>query len=171
MPAAVADATAIDRHDPAGWVAADLPAPLPGPSAAAEPTAAGNDDRSTRPADRSPDPPADPGFAAGHPTRESVRLFFRQTERAADRGIVWTLGLQALSREWLSIPLDAVRTGVDGLQLLGCRTPHDVLALQAALMRSGVAQALARGDRIASLSAQILAQTLAPASDRTGDGG
>jgi hypothetical protein len=90
-------------------------------------------------------------------------MAFRQTERAVDRGIVWTLGLQALSREWLTLPLDAFRNGFDSLQLLGCRTPQDVVTVQSGLMWSGVEQVLARGDRIARISTQLAHEAGMPA--------
>ena len=112
-----------------------------------------------------------PFFAAGHPSRDKVQTLFRSLGDAADCGVVLTLGVQAISREWLSMPLDAAQRSFDNLQVLHCRSLSDLIILQTSLMRSNIEDALARGGRVARISMHMMdeaTRTMTPGLRRDG---
>lgn len=166
LPARAADPdlSTTDRDDAGQWVIADSAGPMLSTEAigafVSDAPAYADNDHSVRPEATMSERPngGEPFFAAGHPSRDRVRSFFRVVGNAADCGMVWTLGLQAISREWLSMPLDAAQRSFDGLQIVHCRSLSDLVILQTRLMRSNIEDALARGGRIARISMQVMAE-------------
>ena len=139
----------------------------------AEPPAYADNDQLVRPEakpERSDE--SEPFFAAGHPSRDKVQTLFRSLGDVADCGVVLTLGAQAISREWLSMPLDAAQRSFDShLQALRCRSLSDLIILQTSLMRSNIEDALARGRRVARISMHMMGEatrTMAPGLRRDG---
>lgn len=85
---------------------------------------------------------------------DGVRAFLRGAGGVAESGVVLTLGLQAVSHEWLRMPLDAVQQGLDGFGFAGCRSLSDLIVLQSRLTRLSLDEAFVRCGRIARLSVQ-----------------
>jgi hypothetical protein len=125
----------------------------------AEPPAYADNDQRIRPEAKFERPDeSEPFFAAGHPSRDKVQTLFRCLGDAADCGVILTLGVQAISREWLSMPLDAAQRSFNNLQALHCRSLSDLIILQTSLMRSNIEDALARGGRVARISLHMMGE-------------
>ena len=165
LPARTADSDLSSRDpDDAGQWVADPVGPMMSAEAlgtfVSEAPACADNDQPLRPETATSEPSEgdEPFLAAGHPSRVRARAFLRDIGDAADCGIVLTLGLQAISREWLSMPLDAVQKSFDSLQIMHCRSLSELVALQASLMRSNIEDALARGGRIARISMHVIGE-------------
>jgi hypothetical protein len=98
-------------------------------------------------------------FTAAPPRREAAQTVLRGFGPATNYGLALARGLNALSREWLTLPFDAAQRGLDGLDLLRCRTLSDLMGLQADMACRTIDGALARSGRITQISIRMIAES------------
>ena len=153
----------LDRNEAATWVT-DLDEAIPADAIEAfaftGPTHADNDAfAEPETALEAPEPLEPEAALPPIPSRQEGASILRGVGRMADCGIAITFGLNALSREWLTLPFEAVRRNLDGLNVLRCRSLSDLVDLHADMMRRNVEDTLARNGRIARLSMQVMAES------------
>jgi len=93
---------------------------------------------------------------AGERTKQASERSSRHVEAIMHSSTLFTAGLDALSREWIDFTQHRVAQQRDRFeQVLAARTPHDLAAIQAELMRDSIEDFLHSFRRVAEASARL----------------
>ena len=112
------------------------------------------------------------GFNGPH-SEELARRSSQNFEAVSQASSVLVKGAQDVSREWLGLAQERIRTNIEAVnRIAGCRSVQDVLTVQSDLVRDNLQQAIDTSRRVAELSVRVAseaAQTIQGQVDRNSD--